>query len=77
MIGTDRRMSEPPCARQGVTWPNGEWGYSPRGHMLGPERAEAVLRDTALYLPTFSHLLIVNKISQSPTSGSIISSWEP
>ena len=32
-----------------------------RRHMLGPERPEAVPLDRALYLPTFSHLLIVNK----------------
>ena len=31
--------------------------------MLGPERAETVLPDRALFLPTFSHLLNVNKIS--------------
>jgi hypothetical protein len=30
--------------------------------MLGPERPEAVSPDRALYLPTFSHLLIVNKL---------------
>ena len=30
--------------------------------MLGPERPEAVLPDRVLYLPTFSHLLIVNKL---------------
>ena len=39
-------------------WPNGEWGYSTRCQMLGPERPEAMLPDRALYLPTFSHLLI-------------------
>ena len=37
-------------------------GYSTRCHMLGRERPEAVLPDRALYLPTFSHLLIVNKL---------------
>jgi hypothetical protein len=30
--------------------------------MLGPKRPEAVLPEMALYLPTFSHLLIVNKL---------------
>ena len=30
--------------------------------MLGPEGPEAVLPDRALYLQTFSHLLIVNKL---------------
>ena len=72
MIGTGTLMSEPPCARQGVphgqterraTWPNGEWGYSTRCHMLGPERPEAVSPDRALRTPTFSHFLIVNKTS--------------
>ena len=48
-----------------TTWPNGEWGYSTRGHMLEPVRPEAVLPDRALCLPTFSHLLIVNKTSLS------------
>ena len=45
-----------------ATWPNGEWGYSNRCHMLGRECPEAVLPDRALYLPTLSHLLIVNKV---------------
>ena len=30
--------------------------------MLEPERPEAVSPDRALYLPTFSHLLIVSKL---------------
>jgi hypothetical protein len=52
-------MSERPCARcsRRATWPNGEWGYSTRCHMLGPERPEAVLPDRALYLLTFNKLL--------------------
>jgi hypothetical protein len=33
--------------------------------MLGPERPGAVLPDRALYLPTFSHFLIVNKTSRT------------
>jgi hypothetical protein len=36
-------------------------GYSTRRHMLEPVLLEAVLPDRALYLPTFSHFLIVNK----------------
>jgi hypothetical protein len=28
------------CCRK--AWPNGEWGYSTRRHLLGPERPEAV-----------------------------------
>jgi hypothetical protein len=43
-------------------WPNGEWGSSTRCHMHGREFPELVLPDRALYLPTFSHLLIVNKL---------------
>jgi hypothetical protein len=60
------RMSEAPCStcvRQGV--PHGQ---TERGGIvlavicwLGRERPEAVLPDRALYLPSFSHLLIVNK----------------
>ena len=46
-----------------ATWPNGEWGYSTRRHVLEPVRPEAVLPDRALCLPTFSHLLIVDKTS--------------
>ena len=40
-------------------------GYSTRRHMLELVRPEAVLPDRALYLPTFSHFLIVNKTSLS------------
>ena len=36
-----------------------------RCHMLGHKRPEAVLPDRTLYLPTFSHFLIVNKTSLS------------
>ena len=39
--------------------------------MLGPERPEAVLPDRALYLPIFSHLLIVNKLLSLLVWGSI------
>jgi hypothetical protein len=57
-----------------ATWPNGECGYSTRCHMLGPERQEAVLPGRALYLPTFSHFLIVNKalLSFPPQKVSIL-----
>ncbi len=48
-----------------ATWPNGEWGYNTRRHMLEPVRPEAVLPDMALCLPSFSHFLIVNKTSLS------------
>jgi hypothetical protein len=58
VIGTERLMSEPPCARRRATSPDGGWGYSTRCHMLGPERPEALLPDRALYLQTFSHFLI-------------------
>ena len=40
---------------------------STRRHMLEPVSAEAVLPDRALCLPTFSHFLIVNKISLPPS----------
>jgi hypothetical protein len=48
-----------------ATRPNREWGYSTRRHVLEAERPEAVLPDRALCLPTFSHFLIVNKLSPS------------
>jgi hypothetical protein len=48
-----------------ATWPNGEWGYSTRRLVQEPVRPEAVFPDRALYLPTFSHFLIVNKTSLS------------
>ncbi len=41
---------------------NGEWGYITRCQMLGRECPEAVFPDRVLYLPTCSHLLIVNKL---------------
>jgi hypothetical protein len=44
-----------PLAKRGV-------GSSTRCHMLGSKCPEAVLRDKVLYLPTFSHLLIGNKL---------------
>jgi hypothetical protein len=65
-------MSESPCPPMRATRPNGELGVSTRSrcHMQGRECPEAVLPDRALYLPTFSHLLIVNKLlSLSPPSG--------
>ena len=55
-------LSSPLVPARRATWPNGEWGYSTRCHMQGPERPEAVLPDRALYLPTLSNLLIVNKL---------------
>ncbi len=60
MIGTDRRMSSPLVPARRAIWPNGEWGYIARYHMLGPKRPEAVLPDRVLYLPTLSHFLIAN-----------------
>ena len=45
-------------------------------HVLGPERPEAVLPDRALYLQTFSHLLIVNKLlSRACASALFLSFW--
>jgi hypothetical protein len=49
-------------ARPSCQGPNEEWGDSTRRHMLEPVRPEAVLPDRALYLPTASHLFIVNKL---------------
>ena len=40
-------------AERRATRPNGEWGYSTRRHMLGPERPEAALLDRALYYCTY------------------------
>jgi hypothetical protein len=51
------------CAVSKVTtWPNGEWRYNTRRHMLEPMRPEAVPPDRALYLPTLSHFLIVKNL---------------
>ena len=61
VIGTDSWMSAPPCPPRPARWPNLEWGYSSRCHMLGRECPEAVSLDRPLYLPTFSHVFIVNK----------------
>jgi hypothetical protein len=68
VIGTDRWRSEPPCV-----YPPAKAGhkakrrvgveYSPS--MLEPVRPGAVSPDRALYLPTFSHFVIVNKTSLS------------
>jgi hypothetical protein len=69
VIGTDRWLLSPLVPARRATWPDGEWGYSTRCHMLGPECPEAVLPDRALYLPTFSHFLVVNKTSLSYPTG--------
>ena len=45
-------------AERRATRPNGEWGCSTCRHMLGP----GCHPEEALYLPTFSHLLMVNKL---------------
>ena len=58
-------VSAPPCASRRVTRPSGKWGYSARCRMLGHECLVVVLLERALYLLTFSHLLIVNKPSSS------------
>ena len=50
-------------AERRATRPNGEWGYSTRRHMLGPDRPEAVLPERGVVLSDIhSHLLIVNKL---------------
>jgi hypothetical protein len=62
VIGTDRWRSEPPCVyppakrRVGV-----EYSLS----ILEPVRPGAVSPHRALFLPTFSHFVIVNKTSLS------------
>ena len=48
-------------------------GYRTRCHMLGRECPEAVLPDRALYLPTLSHLMIVNKLPPFPVFDSSLS----
>ena len=77
MIGTDNACLSPP-PRQ-TTWPTGEWGYSIRrpsyAGPVRPVRPEAVLPDRALYLPTFSHFLIVNKTSLSLRSAAGVPPW--
>ena len=65
MIGADRHGLGPIVPARRATWPNEEWGYSTRRHMLEPVRPETVLTDRAWCLPTFSHFLIVNKTSLS------------
>ena len=62
VIGTDRWRSG---AAKVCHMAKRRVGYSTRRHMLEPVRPEAVLPDRALCLPTFSHFLIVNKISLS------------
>ena len=52
-MGSDRRMSEPPCVRQGM----------PQGQT---ESGGIVL--AAMYLPTFSHLLNFNEIPSLSSS---------
>jgi len=56
-------------AERRTTRLNGEWGYSTRRHMLGPERPEAVSPERGVVLTDIhSHLLIVNKpLSLSPS----------
>ena len=51
-----------PCPAKACHTAKWRVGYSPRCYMLGRECPQAVLPDRALYLPTFSHLLIVNKL---------------
>ena len=65
MVGTDRWMSEPPCARQACHMAKWRVGVEYSPPMLEPVRPGAVSPDRALYLSTFSHFLIVNKPSLS------------
>ncbi len=67
MIVTERWMFKPPCARMRATWPNGGWGCIVLAVICwAPSAQGALLPDRALYLPTFSHFLIVNKTSLPP-----------
>ena len=70
-------VSAPPCASRRVTRPSGKWGYSARCRMLGHECLVVVLPERALYLLTFSHLLIVNKPSSSSSFLSLSLSLSP
>jgi hypothetical protein len=45
-------------------WPNGEWGYSTRCHMLAPESPEAMLPDRALYLLGFALGAVLHSTSR-------------
>jgi hypothetical protein len=63
VIATDRWRSEPPCV-----YPTAKAGHRPKRRVgveyslstLEPVRPEAVSPERALYLPTFSHLVIIN-----------------
>jgi hypothetical protein len=49
-------------AEMRATRPNGEWGYSTRRHIYwAPSAQRRCHPEEALYLPTFSHLLIGNE----------------
>ena len=75
MIVTERWMFKPPCARMRATWPNGGWGCIVLAVICwAPSAQGALLPDRALYLPTFSHFLIVNKTSLPPPPSSLSSS---
>jgi hypothetical protein len=64
MARTDECLRPLVPARR-ATWPKLRAGYSTCCHMPGPECAEAVLHDRAVFLPAFSHFLIVNKTSRA------------
>ncbi len=63
-------------AERRATRPNGEWGYSNRRHMLGPERPEAVLPERGVVLTDIhSHLLIVNNLLSLSLPPSLPPTW--
>ena len=63
VIGADRTVWALLCvAERRATRPSGEWGYRTRRHMLEPSAQRRCHPTEALYVPTFSHLLIVNKL---------------
>jgi hypothetical protein len=63
-LSRSRSLSLIVCVRQGVLQGQTESGGT-RSHILGRECSDAVLPDRALYLPTFSHLLIAINLPSS------------
>ena len=62
-------------AERRATRPSGEWGYRTRRHMLEPSAQRRCHPTEALYVPTFSHLLIVNKLLSLSLSLSLSRVW--
>jgi hypothetical protein len=76
VIGADRTVWALLCvAERRATRPSGEWGYRTRRHMLEPSAQRRCHPTEALYVPTFSHLLIVNKLLSLSLSLSLSRVW--